>query len=769
MIANLEITGFFGSKRGCFLRNPLKKNKQYVCVTPKLNGLAKYKPYKICFSFSGDWNGKPIIEVDSILPDDFSFYGVHEYFYKYISKEFSQEDIWKIEEFKDKNSKSKKSLIEWLIYYPKFIDKMDFLSDEKLDIIRNYFGKYHTLDFIAKKLPPLKGKKCEGRSLIETLYEERGFSIFNKIEKNPYLLVFDSNFKVYNFELAEKLAEYLNFNIDSLERIKCIFDEVFKEVFKNKKFLVDTAFQLNQKRVDWLLDCAVCVSGHYFPDRALSNNLFCHNFFNENFENYKIIHVENCDYLVEKELNENEVFTADYLKNSLSEEPLVKITKRKINNRIKKFEEMESIKFTEEQIEAIHNSINNRFSIITGGPGCGKTKVIQAILYIIQDTTECEKVVTSYTGKALKRMDEVLRDCKFPINYHKSTILSYYYQSDRDDSHPYPEYIKKDSCINNMFVVIDEASMVSQMAFGQFLSILNNCQLVVIGDCNQLSSIDRGQVLYDLINFDKICVSRLTKNLRLQTLSNNLRDKMLLNYSSILNNDYNGLRYISDHFSWEFICEDKTTDVANKIVNDYMSYIKGTNGKEKTNIEDICILSPIKDEKAILSSINLNLRIQESINPYGENTFYKYGGKSIRINDRVILTKNMKGEGVYNGDIGTVIDYDGTYITVNFDDGNIVEFNVDENYDCLELAYAMTVHKSQGSEYKVVLFALDYSINFWQESNDLINKNLIYTAITRTKGIVLFYGSQNVLKYGIEHNSKSRATLLPKYLAFDLA
>lgn len=190
---------------------------------------------------------------------------------------------------------------------------------------------------------------------------------------------------------------------------------------------------------------------------------------------------------------------------------------------------------------------------------------------------------------------------------------------------------------------------------------------------------------------------------------------------------------------------------------------------KNTNIEDICILSPIKDEKAILSSINLNLRIQESINPYGENTFYKYGGKSIRINDRVILTKNMKGEGVYNGDIGTVIDYDGTYITVNFDDGNIVEFNVDENYDCLELAYAMTVHKSQGSEYKVVLFALDYSINFWQESNDLINKNLIYTAITRTKGTVLFYGSQNVLKYGIEHNSKSRATLLPKYLAFDLA
>lgn len=179
------------------------------------------------------------------------------------------------------------------------------------------------------------------------------------------------------------------------------------------------------------------------------------------------------------------------------------------------------------------------------------------------------------------------KNCKFLIEiensftdnicYIENNFSSY---GDRDDSYPYSEYIKKDSCINNMFVVIDEASMVSQMAFGQFLSILNNCQLVVIGDCNQLPSIDRGQVLYDLINFDKICVSRLTKNLRLQTLSNNLRDKMLLNYSSILNNDYNGLRYISDHFSWEFICEDKTTDVANKIVNDYMSYIKGTNGKE---------------------------------------------------------------------------------------------------------------------------------------------------------------------------------------------
>ena len=432
---------------------------------------------------------------------------------------------------------------------------------------------------------------------------------------------------------------------------------------------------------------------------------------------------------------------------------------------------MESIKFTEEQIEAIHNSINNRFSIITGGPGCGKTKVIQAILYIVQDATDFEKVVTSYTGKALKRMDEVLRDCNFPINYHKSTILSYYYQPDCDESHPYPNYIKKDSYINNMFVVIDEASMVSQMAFGQFLSILNNCQLVVIGDCNQLPSIDRGQVLHDLINFDKICVSRLTKNLRLQTLSNNLRNKMLLNYSSILDNSYGDLQYISDHFSWEFICEDKTTDVANKIVNDYMSYIKGINGKEKTNIEDICILSPIKgekDKKAILSSINLNLRIQESINPYGENTFCEYGGKPIRINDRVILTKNMKEDGAYNGDIGTVTDFDNKYIMVEFDDGNVVEFDCDDSNDCLELAYAMTVHKSQGSEYKVVLFALDYSINFWQSSNDLINKNLIYTAITRTKGTVLFYGSQNVLKYGIEHNSEPRFTLLPQYLASDL-
>lgn len=766
IISNLEITGFFRNGNGCFLKNSLKKNKEYVYFGTELNHLQKRRSTKICFSFSGDWNGKQVIDVDSILPDEFSFYGTHEYFFEYISDKFSSEDIFKMEEFKFKNSKSKKSLVEWLIYYPEFIDKMSFLSSEQIDSMRDYFGKYHALDFIAQKFPPLKGKKFEERTLIEALYEQFGVSVVNLIEENPYRFVNYGYFKAYNFKLAEEIAYYIGLKKDSSLRISAIFDETFKKAFK--KFGGDTAFQLDQQRVNWLLNCAIYVSGYYFSDRILSYNLFYYNFFNNDFEIYEIISVSNYNYLVNKELNKNEVFTANYIKNALLNEPLIKATKRKIDNRIKKFEQMESIKFTKEQIEAIHNSINNRFSIITGGPGCGKTKVVQAILYIVQDMTDCEKVVTSYTGKALKRMDEVLRDCKFPINYHKSTILSYYYQPDCDEFHPYPKYIKKDSCINNMFIVIDEASMVSQMAFGQFLSILNNCQLVVIGDCNQLPSIDRGQVLYDLINFDKTCVSRLTKNLRLQTLSNNLRDKMLLNYDLILNNNYFGLQYISNHFFWKFVCENNKTDVVYRLVDDYISYINGTNGKEKVNIEDICILTPTKKQNALLSSTNLNLYIQHEINPYGKNTFCKYGKGYIRIDDRVILTKNMKNDGAYNGDIGTVTDFDNRYITVEFDDGNVVEFNRDDSNDCLELAYAMTVHKSQGSEYKIVLFALDYSINFWQASNDLINKNLIYTAITRTKGIVLFYGSQNVLKYGIEHNSKSRFTLLPQYLASDL-
>lgn len=767
IITDLEITNFFKSGGGCFLRNSLKKSKQYVYFGTELNDFSKYRPIKLCFSLGTSWNGNRSIEIDSVLPSEFSFYDSYDYFVDYISKEFAEEDVWRMEQFKFKNSKSKKSLIEWLIYYPEFIDKIDFLSDEQINIMRNYFGKYHALDFLAQKFPPLKGKKCEEKSLIEALYNNYGFEVVDRIEENPYCFVNYGYFRAYNFKLAEEIANYIGFKKDSPLRIKAIFDETFKKAFK--KFSGDTAFLLNQQRVSWLLNCAVFMSGLCFSERVLDYNLFYYVFFNNDFELYKIISVNNFNYLVDKELNENEVFTADYIKDALNNEPLVNISKRKIDNRIKKFEKMESIEFTDEQIEAIHNSINNRFSVITGGPGCGKTKVIQAILYIVQDATECEKVVTSYTGKALKRMDEVLRDCVFPINYHKSTVLSYYYQPDCDDEHPYPEYIKKDSHINNMFVVIDEASMVSQMAFGQFLSVLNNCQLVVIGDCDQLPSIDRGQVLYDIINFDKVCVSRLTKNLRLQTLSNKLRDKMLLNYSSILNNDYDSLQYIPNQFSWKFVCEHREVDVTHKIIDDYMSYINGTNGKYKVDIEDICILTPTKKQNSLLSSTTLNLYIQRKINPYGEKTFCGYGKDGfIRVDDRVILTKNMKEDGVYNGDIGTVIDFDRIYITVKFDDGNIVDFNYEKAKESLELAYAMTVHKSQGSEYKVVLFALDYSINFWQASNDLINKNLIYTAITRTKGTVLFYGSQNVLKYGIEHNSNSRFTLLPQYLASDL-
>lgn len=629
----------------------------------------------------------------------------------------------------------------------------------------DYFNKYRALDFIAQKFPQLEGKKCEDGTLIEALYDFFGSELIYTIENNPYYFVGFERFKAYNFKVAEKIASYIGFKKDSPKRVECIFDKAIKKIF-NENHKGDTALSINKYRdgivpemvskdINDIIDEAINLSSKYYIDGELSFDFLSKMFAEECFGEYKFIYIDNLKYLVNKASHYYEMGIVDFIDRSLNNEPLVKITKRKINNRIKKFEKMESIKFTEEQIDAIHNSINNRFSVITGGPGCGKTKVIQAILYVIQDATDYKKIVTSYTGKALKRADEVLKDCNCSIEYDKATLLSYYYT-----------YKFKGSYIFNKVVVIDEASMVSQLVFGQFLSILDNCQVILIGDCDQLPSIDAGQVLQDIINSNKVCVSKLTKNLRLQTSDDDFRDKMLLNYSSILNNDYYSLQYIPDHFSWEFVCEDEKKDVVDKIVDDYMSYINGTNGKEKLSIEDICILTPTKKEGKSLSSTNLNLLIQKKINPYGEDTFCKYGKDScIRVDDRVILTKNMKDEGVYNGDVGTVTDCNDNYITVEFDDGNIILLDYDKSKDCLELAYAMTVHKSQGSEYKVVLFALDHST--WCDSK-FMNKNIIYTAITRTKGTVLFYGSQNVLKYGIEHNSKPRFTLLPQYLASDL-
>lgn len=643
--------------------------------------------------------------------------------------------------------------------------------------MKNYFSEYRDLDFIAQKFPPLEGKRCEDGTLIEALYEKYGRSVVSLIEKNPYRFVNDKCFKAYNFKLAEKIASHIDFKKDSHERVKCIFDKAIKNFFNDNlesngnlkiyfshkgdtalpmnKYKDGTAPQMLSDDIKSIINEALKLSNKYYFNGGLSDDFLNKMFAESCFGEYEFIYIDNLKYLVNKVSHYYEMGIVDFIDRSLNNEPLVKITKRKINNRIKKFEKIENIKFTEEQIDAIHNSINNRFSVITGGPGCGKTKVIQAILYVIQDATKCEKIVTSYTGKALKRADEVLKDCNCLIKYDKATLLSYYYT-----------YDLKDSCISNKVVVIDEASMISQLVFGQFLSILDNCQVILIGDCDQLPSIDAGQVLYDIINSNKVCVSKLTKNLRLQTSDDDFKDKMLSNYSSILNNNCDNLQYIPDHFSWEFVCEDEKKDVVDKIVDDYMSYINGTNGKEKVDIEDICILAPTKKEGKSLSSTNLNLCIQEKINPYGENTFCKYGKDScIRVDDRVILTKNMKDEGAYNGDVGTVTDCNDNYITVEFDDGNIILLDYDKSNDCLELAYAMTIHKSQGSEYKVVLLALDYST--WKDSK-FMNKNIIYTAITRTKGTVLFYGSQNVLKYGIEHNSKPRFTLLPQYLKSDL-
>lgn len=442
------------------------------------------------------------------------------------------------------------------------------------------------------------------------MYDFFGSELIYTIENNPYYFVGFERFKAYNFKVAEKIASYIGFKKDSPKRVECIFDKAIKKIF-NENHKGDTALSINKYRdgivpemvskdINDIIDEAINLSSKYYIDGELSFDFLSKMFAEECFGEYKFIYIDNLKYLVNKASHYYEMGIVDFIDRSLNNEPLVKITKRKINNRIKKFEKMESIKFTEEQIDAIHNSINNRFSVITGGPGCGKTKVIQAILYVIQDATDYKKIVTSYTGKALKRADEVLKDCNCSIEYDKATLLSYYYT-----------YKFKGSYIFNKVVVIDEASMVSQLVFGQFLSILDNCQVILIGDCDQLPSIDAGQVLQDIINSNKVCVSKLTKNLRLQTSDDDFRDKMLLNYSSILNNDYCSLQYIPNHFSWEFVCEDEKKDVVDKIVDDYMSYINGTNGKEKLSIEDICILTPTKKEGKSLSSTNLNLRIQK--------------------------------------------------------------------------------------------------------------------------------------------------------------
>jgi len=418
-----------------------------------------------------------------------------------------------------------------------------------------------------------------------------------------------------------------------------------------------------------------------------------------------------------------------------------------VEDEIRTFERKNNIEFAPSQKEAIIGAFENGIEIITGGPGTGKTTIIKAIIEIYENNG-MKVLLGAPTGRAAKRMTESTgREAK---TIHR--LLEMGVSDDEEDSY----FIKGESePLEADVVIIDEASMIDIMLMHNLLKAIKlGTRIIIVGDVDQLPSVGAGNVLKDLIESNFIKVVRLKDIFR-----QGKESLIVVNAHKINKGEMPYLNRRDGDFFFEKKEDSKEIlltiiDLINRRLPNFK--------KSWDKFRDIQILTPTR--KGELGVINLNNKLQEILNPKSKNKKEKELKDVVfREGDKVMQTKNnyslkwervngfgeKEGVGVFNGDMGFIesINEEEKNLTVIFDDERRVVYDF-IYLDELELAYAITIHKSQGSEFKVIISPI------FMGSPLLMNKNLLYTAITRAKELVVTVGMQKALKYMIS-NTKS--------------
>ena len=381
------------------------------------------------------------------------------------------------------------------------------------------------------------------------------------------------------------------------------------------------------------------------------------------------------------------------------------------------------ITLSDTQAEAVKMCLSNNLSVITGGPGTGKTTVLRVILHIYEKVIGGSVLLTAPTGRAARRMAESAGDDS-AVTLHKALGLI----SGDDDFSLLAGPLDED------FIIIDESSMIDMwLAKELFNKLPKGCKVLLVGDADQLPSVGPGNVLHELIQCGQIPVTVLDVVFRQADTSR------IATNAHVIKNNNGKLLYGSD---FEFIQADDAAAVADVIRGMYRDEAR------QVGLSNLQVLCPIK--KTVAGVTALNEMIQALANP--PKTGYpslKVGNREFRLRDRVMQMKN-KGD-ISNGDIGFVSNvYVGedndSSLTITFTDDREVTFSP-EGLDIIDLSYAMTIHKSQGSEYSTVIIPMLMEFHF-------LFRNLLYTAITRAKSRVIIIGQKKALTWAI-HNAST--------------
>ncbi|HFI0303043.1 TPA: ATP-dependent RecD-like DNA helicase [Streptococcus suis] len=566
---------------------------------------------------------------------------------------------------------------------------------------------------------------------IQDQYKEKTLQI---IEENPYQLVEDV--QGMGFTIADKIAENLGIESDSPQRFRagmlyCLLQRSMEtgDTYVEARDLLEASIDVLEKSRHVELDPAAVAQ----ELTGLINDGKVQQAGTKIFDNSL--------YFAEEGIHKN-------LSRLMGKNGFKPFPRKDVETAIAELESMSSLTYDAIQKEAIVRAITNPLFILTGGPGTGKTTVINGIIAVYailhkidltKSRDECPVLLAAPTGRAARRMNELTGLPAATIHRHLGLVEG------QEESY-------RDDYLDAEFIIVDEFSMVDTWLANQlFQNISSQTQVLIVGDAEQLPSVSPGQVLADLLKIKKLPSLTLEKIYRqsddstIVTLASQIRQ-------GSLPADFREKKADRSYF-----------EAQNEQIPALIERIVGAAIKSGIPSQEVQILAPMYRGAAGIDQ--LNIMTQNLLNPKSEGQLeFAHNDQLFRQGDRVIHLINDAESNVFNGDLGYITDllpakYTDSKqdeISINFD-GSEVTYPRNEWYK-ITLAYAMSIHKSQGSEFQVVILPIT------RTSHRMLQRNLVYTAITRSKSKLILLGEISAFDYAVKNAGTLRKTyLVPRF------
>jgi len=602
---------------------------------------------------------------------------------------------------------------------PERLKEVEGIGSKKIDQIVKSYEENRELRGIIMELSPygITPNYCM------KIYKKYKNKAIETINKNPYKLAED--IRGIGFKIADSIAGNIGIEKDSKDRVSQGILYTLNQslasghTYLPKNVLIQEAVKLLEVKASIVEEC---VMGLAYDQK---------------------VHIEKMNgqeliYLIPYYLSENGV-CKQIIKLSQFEFENLNIN---IDEEIRKIEQQENIKLAQNQVLAVKEAIESGVVIVTGGPGTGKTTTINTIIKVFENNNK-EVILAAPTGRAAKRMSETSN--KEAKTIHR--LLEMGYATDSEEL----QFMKnEEEPIKADVIIIDEVSMVDILLMYSLLrAIKPGTRVILVGDSDQLPSVGAGNVLKDMIDSKVINVVTLNEIFR------QARESMIVVNAHRINNG-EPLYLNSKGKDFFFIKKDTNELILDEIIGVVSERLPKYYKLDK--LKDIQVLSSMR--KGDLGVTNLNNELQKYLNkPEKFKVEESFAKRIFRVGDKVMQIKNNytkkwetedrsdSGEGIYNGDIGYIyyIDKDKKKIFVIFDQVKIVSYGYDE-LDELEHSFCTTIHKSQGSEFPVVVIPITWAPPM------LLSRNLLYTAVTRAKKLVVLVGDVKYLEYMIKNN-----------------